>query len=164
MLFFDTIQIIREEVQSLRLISHIQCHAKYQWVRVTSKIYKDSHYNWEKVQSHLQCTWYNSNTSLGVLTLHSESMNLKNAALLSFDTADTADKIIHGLRLVFSSWSSFKDGIYGLIILLLLVLGILLFLSSLIKLAFNNINMLAAKEHGLKLKMNPKTELLILTG
>ena len=45
--------------------------------------------------------------------------------------------------------------------LVFLVLGILLFLPIVIKLAFNNINMLAAKIHGLKLKMNPQTELLI---
>ena len=83
-------------------------------------------------------------------------MNLKNAALLSFDAADIADKIIHGLRSVFPSWSSFKNGIYGLIMLALLVLGILLFLPIVIKLAFNNINMLAAKIHGSKLKMDPQ--------
>ena len=88
-------------------------------------------------------------------------MNLKNAALLSFDAADTADKIIHGLRSVFPSWSSFKNGIYGLIMLALLVLGILLFLPIVLKLAFNNINMLVVQVHGLKLRMNPQTELLI---
>ena len=87
----------------------------------------------------MQGIWHNSNTSLDVLALHTEIMNLKNAALLSFDDADIADKIIHGLRSVFPSWSSFKNGIYGLIMLALLVLGILLFQSILIKLAFNNI-------------------------
>ena len=60
-------------------------------------------------------------------------MNLKNAALLSFDAADIADKIIHGLRSVFPSWSSFKNGIYSLIMLALLVLGILLFLPIVLK-------------------------------
>jgi hypothetical protein len=40
-------------------------------------------------------------------------MNLKNAALLSFDAADTSDNIIHGLRSVFPSWSSFKNGMYN---------------------------------------------------
>ena len=69
----------------------------------------------------------NFNTSLDVLTLHTEIINLKNAAVLSFDAADNADKIIHGLRSVFPSWSSFKNGLYSLIILALLVLGILLF-------------------------------------
>ena len=67
-------------------------------------------------------------------------MNLKNAALLSFDAADITGKIIHGLRSVFPSWSSFKNGIYSLIMLALLVLGILLFLPIVIKLAFNNSN------------------------
>jgi hypothetical protein len=43
----------------------------------------------------------------------------------------------------------------------LLVLGIPLFLDILLKFAFNNINMLIAKVHDLKLKMNPQTELLI---
>ena len=81
-------------------------------------------------------------------------MNLKNAALLSFDVADIADNISHGLRSVFPSWLSFKNGIYSLIMLALLVLGILLFLPIEIKLAFSNINTLAAKIHGLKLKMN----------
>ena len=90
-------------------------------------------------------------------------MNLKNAALLSFDAADIADKIIHGLRLVFPSWSSFKNGIYGLIMIVLLVLGILLFLTIVIKLAFNNFNMLVAKIHGLKLKMDPHL-VINLTG
>ena len=55
---YDTIQIIREEVQSLRVRSHLKCHAKYQWICVTSKIYNDSHYNWEKVQRHLQGVWH----------------------------------------------------------------------------------------------------------
>ena len=109
----------------------------------------------------MQGIWHNSNTSLDVLTLHSEIMNLKNAALLSFDAADTADKIICDLRSVIPPWSSFKNGLYSLTMLALLVLGILLFLPIVIKLAFNNINMLAAKIHGLKLKMNPQTELLI---
>jgi hypothetical protein len=53
-------------------------------------------------------------------------MILKNAALLSFDAANIADKIIHGLRSMF--WSSFKAGIDSLVMLALLILGILLFL------------------------------------
>ena len=109
----------------------------------------------------MQGIWHNSNTSLDVLALHTEIMNLKNAALLSFDTADIAGRIIHGLKSVFPSWSSFKNGIYGLIILALVVLGILLFLPIVLKLAFNNINMLVAKIHGLKLKMDPQTKPLI---
>ena len=98
--------------------------------------------------------WRNSNTSLDVLALHTEIMNLKNAALLSFDTADIAGRIIHGLKSVFPSWSSFKNDICSLIMPALLVLGILLFLPTVLRLAFNNINMLVAKVHGLKLKMN----------
>jgi hypothetical protein len=82
-------------------------------------------------------------------------MNLKNAAPLSFDTADIAGRMIYSLKSVFPSWSSFKNGIYGLIILALVVLGILLFLPIVLKLAFNNINMLAPQVHGLKLRMNP---------
>ena len=76
--------------------------------------------------------------------MHSEGMNLKNAALLSFDAADIADKIIHGLRSVFPSWSSFKNGIYSWIMLALLVLETLLFPPLVLKLVFNNINMLMA--------------------
>ena len=104
--------------------------------------------------------WHNSNTSLDVLTLCNEIMNLRNAAPWSFDAEDTADKIIHGLWSVFLSWSSFKNGSYSLIMLALLVLGILLFLPIVLKLVFNNINTLAARVHGLKLKMDPQTELL----
>ena len=107
------------------------------------------------------CLAYKSNTSLDILTLNSEIMNLRNAALLSFDVTDIAGRIIHGLRSVFPSWSSFKNDIYSLIMLPLLVLGIPLFLDILLKFAFNNINMLIAKVHDLKLKMNPQTELLI---
>lgn len=40
------------------------------------------------------------------------------------------------------------------IMLALLVLGIVLFLTIVIKLAFNNFNMLVAKIHGLKLTMD----------
>jgi hypothetical protein len=54
-----------------------------------------------------------------------------------------------------------KRIMYSLIMLALLVLGILLFLPIILKLAFNNINMLVAKVHGLKLRMSPQTELLI---
>ena len=93
--------------------------------------------------------------------MHSEIMNLRNASLLSFDAADIADKIINSLKSVFPSWSSFKNDICSLIMLALLVLGILLFLPIMLKLAFNNINMLAIKVHDLKLKMDPQTELLI---
>ena len=88
-------------------------------------------------------------------------MNLKNAAPLSFDAADIAGKIIHSLKSVFPSWSSFKNGIYGLIMLALLVLGILLFLPIVLKLVFNNINLLAAKVYGLKRRTNPQTESVI---
>ena len=93
--------------------------------------------------------------------MNSEIMNLRNAALLRFDATDIAGRIIHGLRSVFPSWSSFKNDICSLIMLALLVLGILLFLPIMLKLAFNNINMLVAKVHGLKLRMSPQTELLI---
>ena len=51
---YDPIQIIGEQVQSLKR-SHRECHAKYQWICVTSKVYNDSHYNCEKVQRHLVC-------------------------------------------------------------------------------------------------------------
>jgi hypothetical protein len=49
-------------------------------------------------------------------------MNLRNAAPFkdSFDPVDLADKIIHGLRSVFPSLSSFQSGIYGLLMLTLL--------------------------------------------
>ena len=158
---YDTIQTIREEAQSLRVRSHLECHAKYQWICVTSKIYNDCHYNWEKVQRHLLGIWHSSNTSLDVLTLNSEIMNLKDATLLSFNAPDIADKIICGLRSVFVSWPSFKNGIYSLIMLALLGLGIVSFRSIVIELAFNNINMLGAKIHGLKLRMDPQSRLLI---
>ena len=77
---------------------------------------------------------HNSSTSLDILTLHHEIMNLKNAALLSFDTADE-------MRLVFPSWTGSKNGIYSLIMLALFVLGIILLLPFMLKLAFYNINM-----------------------
>ena len=48
--------------------------------------------------------------------------------------------------------------------LALLVLGILLFLPIVIKLAFNNINMLAVKIHGSKLKNEPSGRVINLTG
>ena len=115
--------------------SHLECHAKYQWLCVTSKVYNNSHYNLERVQRHLQGIWHDSNTSLDVLDLHTEIMNLKNAAPLRFDAADV-DRII-------------------------LVLGILLFQPIVLKLPFNSISMLAAQVHGLKLRMNPQRELLI---
>ena len=87
--------------------------------------------------------------------MHTEITNLKNSAPLNFDAVDVADRIIH------PSWSSFQNGTHGLITLALLVLGIFLFLLIILKLAFNSIKMLAAQVHGLKLRMNPQTELLI---
>ena len=87
--------------------SHLECHAKYQWLCVTSKVYNNSHYNLERVQRHLQGIWHDSNTSLDVLDLHTEIMNLKNAAPLRFDAADV-DRIIHGLKSVFPSWSNLE--------------------------------------------------------
>jgi hypothetical protein len=102
---YNTIQIIREDVQSLVVKSNLKCHDIYQWIYFTSKIYNDIHYNWEEMQRHLQGIWHNSNTSLDILSLYIEIINLKNAApaLLSFDAADTADEIIHGLRSLFPS-------------------------------------------------------------
>lgn len=157
---YDTIQTIGEEAQSLRVGSHLECHAKYQCICVTSKLYNDSHYNWKKIQRRLQGIWHNSNTSLDVLTLHTEIMNLKNDALLSF-AADIAGKVIHGLRSIFPFWSNFKNVIYSLVMLALLVLGILLFLLIVIESAINNSNMLATKMHGFNLKMDSHIELLI---
>jgi len=49
---YATIQVIGEEIQSFRVRSHLQCHTKYQWNCVTSKIHNDSHYNLEKIQGH----------------------------------------------------------------------------------------------------------------
>lgn len=80
--FYNTIQIIVEEVQSLRGRRHLECHAKYQWICVTSKIYNDSHYNREKIKRHLQGFWHNSNTPLNNLTFYIKIMHLKNAPLL----------------------------------------------------------------------------------
>ena len=51
---YNSIQIIVEQVQSLNLRSHLECHAEYQWFCVTSEVYNDSHYNWERVQRHMQ--------------------------------------------------------------------------------------------------------------
>ena len=93
--------------------------------------------------------------------MNSEIMNLKNYAPLSFNAADVADRIIHGLKSVFPSRSSFKNDIYGLIMLAILVLGKLLFLPIVLKLAIYNISMLVVQVHGLKLRMKPQTELLI---
>ena len=86
-------------------------------------------------------------------------MNLKTAVLLRFAVADIAGTVIHGLKAVFLSWSSFKNGIYDLIMLALLLLGILLFLPIMLKFAFNNINMLASKIHGFCIKMISQREL-----
>ena len=61
--------------------------------------------------------WHNSYISLDDLSLNNEIMNLKNSASLSFHAAHTADKIIHGLRSIFLSWSNFQNGICSLIML-----------------------------------------------
>lgn len=103
------------------------------WICVTYKTYNDSHCNWEKM----------------------------NAASLSFNALDTADRIICGLRSEIASWLSVRNGKHSFIVLARLVLGILLFPPILIKLAFNNINMLVAGGHGLKLRIGPQTEALI---
>jgi hypothetical protein len=65
--------------------------------------------------------------------LHTEIINLNIVAPLSFDAVDIADKIIHDLRSGFPSWSYLKNGLYSLLMLALLVLGILLFLPIAIK-------------------------------
>lgn len=85
MIFMILFKLLEKEVQNLRVKSHLECHANYQWICVTSKL-DDSHCNWEKVQRHLQGIWHNSNTSLDI-TLHNKIMNLKNAVVLSFDAA-----------------------------------------------------------------------------
>lgn len=139
MIFMILFKLLEKEVQNLRVKSHLECHANYQWICVTSKL-DDRHCNWEKVQRHLQGIWHNSNTPLDVSTLLTEIINLKNAAPLSFDATDIAGKIIHDPRSVFPSWSSFENGIYSLI-----MISLIFFLPIVIKFAFNNINMLATK-------------------
>ena len=84
-------------------------------------------------------------------------MNLNNVGLLSFNAVVTADKIISSLRSVFLTWSSFKNGTYSLIMLAFLSWEYCYSCQC----AFNNINMVADKMHGLKVKMDPKTESLI---
>ena len=127
-------QMIGEEAQCLRVKSHLKCYTKYQWICVTSKIYNDSHCNRETIQRHLQGIWHNSNTSLDILTLHTKITILTNVIPRCVDAADMSNKIIHGLRSVFPSWSSFNNGSCSLIIVALLVLGVLLFLLILINL------------------------------
>jgi uncharacterized protein involved in cysteine biosynthesis len=107
------------------------------------------------------CLTYNFNTSMDIVTLNSEIMNLKNAVLLSFDAADTDDKSIHGLRSVFPSWSSFKNAIYSLIMLALLVLEILIFLPIACLEQHQHVGDLST---WIKTKNEPPNKIINLTG
>ena len=64
-------------------------------------MYNESHHNWTKVKRHIQDIWHTTNTSLDLLALQKESVNLGNAKHLPFDAASIANNILKKLFAIF---------------------------------------------------------------
>lgn len=51
---YDTITLIGQEVQNLKIKLDLDCHAKYRHICVTKMKYNATDYPWERVQRHLE--------------------------------------------------------------------------------------------------------------
>nr|KAF6427851.1 hypothetical protein HJG63_008335 [Rousettus aegyptiacus] len=101
---YSLVMYLGVEIQGLKVRSHLECHAAYQWICVTSKIYNESQHGWDRVRSHLQGVWHDANMSLDLIQLHREIQGLQEVGPLQFDAAEEASKFLH-LKSFLPSWS-----------------------------------------------------------
>lgn len=76
---YDTVQLMGNEIQSLKFRSQLQCHTDYHWICVTPKQYNESQESWNRIKIHLQGIWNNENISLDLVQLHKEILDIENA-------------------------------------------------------------------------------------
>lgn len=94
---YDTVNILGDELQGLKLKLSLDCHASYKWISVTPKPYNGSTHSWDRVRRHLAGVWHNANSSLDLIQLHNEILSLRNAAPLEDDLSTVAGSFVRSL-------------------------------------------------------------------
>ncbi|XP_036079189.1 endogenous retrovirus group K member 7 Env polyprotein-like [Rousettus aegyptiacus] len=149
---YSLVMYLGDEIQGLKVRFHLECHAAYQWICVTSKIYNESQHGWDHVCSHLQGVWHDANTSLDLIQLHREIQGLQDAGPLQFDAAEEASKFLQHLKSFLSFWSPL-----GHLLISALALGLCIIIGGcllphLMTYFFNSLLKIGAEMHSLRLQ------------
>ena len=149
---YSLVMYLGDEIQGLKVRSHLRCHAAYQWICVTSKIYNESQLGWDRVRSHLQGVWHDANMSLDLIQLHREIQGLQDMGPLQFNTAEEASKFLQHLKSFLPSWSPLGHLLISVLALGLCITIGLCLLPPLIKCFFDCLLTILAEMHGLRLQ------------
>ncbi|XP_036075999.1 endogenous retrovirus group K member 7 Env polyprotein-like [Rousettus aegyptiacus] len=149
---YSLVMYLGDEIQGLKVRFHLECHAAYQWICVTSKIYNESQHGWDRMHSHLQGVWHDANTSLDLVQLHREIQRLQDAGPLQFDAAEEASKFLQHLKSFLPSWSPLGHLFISASALGLCIIIGLCLLPPLMKYFFNSLLKIRAEMHGLRLQ------------
>lgn len=149
---YSLVMYLGDEVQGPKVRSHLECHAQFQWICVTSKVYNRSNQGWDRVKAHLQGVWHHANISLDLIQLHREILNLKNAPELSFDAAKEASDLLQQLAAFSPSWSPLGHLIISLLALALCVLIGVCLVPTMVKCMMKALLDVRADVHKLRLQ------------
>jgi len=56
-----------DEVQGMKVRSHLQCHVENQWICITHKVYNESKQGFDWVCFHFKGVWHYANISLDLI-------------------------------------------------------------------------------------------------
>ena len=67
------------ELQALKVKMVLTCHAVYRWICMTFLKVNETHYEWEKIKSHISGVWNSSDIGLVLGKLHNQIQTLEHS-------------------------------------------------------------------------------------
>ncbi|XP_039734492.1 endogenous retrovirus group K member 13-1 Env polyprotein-like [Pteropus medius] len=150
---YETVNFLGEEMQALKLSSHLRCHVQYRWICVTPQKYNQTSHPWEKIKNHLQGIWHSANMSLDLVQLHREILALKEAPDLQINTAQTVRDFLKGLKSIVPTWGPFTHLLGSVNTLACCMLVFMCLMPLVLKCTIRTLRDLGSEIHSLKLKM-----------
>nr|UVF62131.1 MAG: envelope protein [Bat faecal associated retrovirus 1] len=147
----QTVLLIGDQLTALKVRANLPCHAEYDSICVTPKLYNSSSLSWDKVRTHLLGIWQHTNFSLDIGVLHDEIMAIANAQPPLQKPAELAQEIFSSLE----SWFSHFHGlsiVYSVVTAVVAILIILCLLPVGIRLLCSSLRAMRVSIHELRLK------------
>lgn len=123
----------------------------YKWICDARKSFNRTQYDWSQIKKHLQGIWNDYNTSLDLVQLHQEILNLQNAPSLKYDAAQVAENFLDHLKNVFPSFDHWYKLLWPILAIGIGICVGCVVISVLTRVFISSITTVASRAHGLHL-------------
>ncbi|XP_059534648.1 endogenous retrovirus group K member 113 Env polyprotein-like [Myotis daubentonii] len=123
----EAVLLIGNQMHSLKVRSTLQCHAEFDWICVTPKIYNGTMWHWDRVRNHLLGVWDQTNFTLDISRLHGEIQAISDAGSALLPPSEVAQNIFNEIQslMSFHGLQSFIWSLLTVVILALIILCLL---------------------------------------